>query len=313
MTFKFACPKCQKSIKATSELAGKTAKCPDCGVKIKIPTPQPATAGAARHKAAAPPKPAPQQDALPFDEDEWEQELNPFEAPESSGEDEIKKLHSYAEPKRGLSRKSMRWARRGLWMIYFSMMADVLVGIIERTLTRMNALEADYLWYLNCASVTFQACLTLGVLLCMVVPKKTGLQMKAQTATVFQVLYFAMLGLLLFQADQMKASDASVLGVLTLLAMCGSYFSFLQYARGLAELQKQDELLGTAQTLTMFGVGVFGFVIAIPIITIILVQSETLLWLVVPLGLTALGAWIGGIIAFWMYAGLVKALAAELT
>ena len=37
MPIKFACHQCSKSIKCDESLSGKTAKCPDCGAKIRIP------------------------------------------------------------------------------------------------------------------------------------------------------------------------------------------------------------------------------------------------------------------------------------
>lgn len=322
MTYKFACPKCQKSIKATPELAGKVAQCPSCGAKLKVPAPQPAAAGAARHKAASKAKPAPAQDALPFDEDEWEQELNPFEAPETDAADEVKKLHSYGEKKK-FKKKDFRWTKRGLLMLDFGLLIGGMCYLLQIVMGIIGVDPGDTLnaviggFYLLAATL-----MLIGPYFCILVPENTGAKQMAITSATAQTIAIGT-GIAMFYAigravagpaggQAMDATELVGAAAILFIASVVSYFTFVNFLKKLALFLGIQEIADSAQTVLMIG-AFEAFCIVLAFIMPLLATSMTdMLWLGTVSLLCYITAVIGGYIAAFMYVGCIFRLSREM-
>lgn len=264
MTFKFACPKCQKSIKATSELAGKVAKCPGCGAKLKIPTPKPAHAGAARSrgsKPAAKPKvsaPAPADDGvLPFDDDDWDNAFaNPFAAPQA--EDEPSKVHDTGASR--VDRKSLQWSRRGLKLVNsglqgmaFCIILMILFGVVG--FFTGEAAAGLFAILALAPAIGIGVCgllLVIGPYFCVTVPEKTGARPAALRSAAAQT---ANIGLSVTNGLGVvtQPTELLILGVLSLIVGLVSYFSFLSFMETLATYIRRTDIAESVARVKILG------------------------------------------------------------
>ena len=315
MSLKFACPGCQKAMKVDERLAGKVAKCPACGVKLKIPTPKPVAAGAAgntsKPTSRAPAASSPDTSGgLPFDESEWDEALNPFESPKA----EVEKVHNdFEKPKIGITRKQMRWTRRGLKMVNYGLNGAALCVILIYALSFYQRFDKDA----ELGSVVlvlvglYSLCgllLFVGPYLCVTVPEKTGAKSQAIVAACSQTAVVVLVGALL----NGLATDAAalfMLGAMILVAAMSSYFSFLKFMVKLANFLGQKEIAESVKlviTLGVINVVCYALVFAIPILAISFPDFDWLFALMaigVSLTLLVCGLW-----ALGAYASAVNKL-----
>lgn len=278
MTFKFNCPKCHKSIKATSEVAGKVAKCPGCGSKLRIPSPEPAVAGTAGRSAPRPKKksaakkskpvaPPVDDDVLPFDEDEWDNALNPFESPQAEGETSV---HNYDTRPQGITRSSFTLTRVGLMLVYgglYGIALCILLLIVTLTLTTVGIFAAaeqgtDISSGVAAAAImtlVLSICVALSLLVlflgpyfCISVPSITQARTPALYAAISQSIAtgIAIAGNL---AGLENPTDLIILKLIGLGSSSASYFYFLKFMTDLATFIKRYDIAELAKTVTTLG------------------------------------------------------------
>jgi len=317
MSLKFACPGCQKTMKVDERLAGKVAKCPACGVKLKIPTPKPVAAGTGAtgsrgnsNKAASSASAPEDSGGLPFDESEWDEALNPFESPKA--EEKKEKLHGYNEPKK-VSRKQLKWTRLGLKMVNYGLngAAFCIILMYANSYYQVFIGEPEAVGILPVLFglfAFFGLLLFVGPYLCVTVPEKTGAQSVAivtaisQTSEVFLCALF-------FTGAATDPAAVIMLLVLILVAGVTSYFSFLKFMVKLANYLGQKDIAESVSLVITLGVvNVVSYVLLF-VSPIVAIKFPDYRWLfgyfAVGLGLTLL---VCGLWAIASYASAVNKL-----
>ncbi|MEM9184989.1 MAG: hypothetical protein AAGB00_00665 [Planctomycetota bacterium] len=257
--------------------------------------------------------------ALPFDDEEWDQALNPFQSPEAEPE---KKVHNYDSPKK-VDRKSLRWVRRGLTMVNIGlqgMAVCILLFVLNIAVAAAASASGTQVGGTAATSVGVIALLLMlgylicGVLLfvgpyfCVTVPEKTGARGPARTAAIAQTTGFV-LGIVLGTGQVTEPTELFALTLITLAASLTSYFSFLSFMSKLATFIGRSDIAGTVSIVVTLGVvigGAYGLLIGIGVAGALLEDYQTIARIAVfLLGLTV---FIAGLMALVLYARAVHRL-----
>ncbi len=308
-------------------MAGKVAKCPRCGAKLRIPTPKTKPrAVAAATEPSAPSEPS--GGGLPFDEDDWNEAFNPFQSPVA--EEKKPKLHDYSEKKK-TSRKQLRFAKWGLMMVNVGLNAlalCVLIGLASSIFVGVQAAQVAANGGANggAAAAAPAALGVVGILLlmlyvlggsliflgpyfCVTVPKDTGAKQPAIVAAIAQSALVLLLAVLRAGAGSSSPTDILVVIMMSLIAGVTSYFSFLHFMVKLAKHIRRDDI--AAATSMVITLGVVDAICTVCLLALppLALSFPDLAWifgiLAWGIGLTLL---ICGLMAVWMYSGTIHKL-----